>query len=343
MERESDEQEGKKEVEDFYAPWRLTRKKPLYVFSVNIDAINAKHGYSACERFLSEFTALMIIDESTRIKNAKAARTKKAKKLGKMARARRILSGTPMPKSPVDLFAQFDFLKEGLIGHKSLTAFTSEFAVLLSEDDPEMQAILRQLAGRVHGIPQVVKKDSLGRPMFKNLSKLSALIEPHSFRALKKDCLDLPSKIYKQVFFELSSAQRAIYSKLELDYEYEHEDSDMGIEESLSFAAIAARTKMKQVTSGFINVYGDAVLMDPKDNPRMEAFKDIVESIENMGDDEGRDKQFIVWAMYDQEITNICELLAEKGIDFRQYTGSTSQPERRLPSMISRQGNTSVS
>lgn len=318
---------AKKEVEDFYAPWRLDRKRPLMVFTINIDAINSKNGYEACERFLSEFTALMVIDESTRIKNAKAQRTKKAIELGKLARARRILSGTPMPKAPYDLFSQFSFLKKGLIGHTSLVAFMNEFTVLLQAHDPEMQAIMRGLGGKVYGIPQVVKKDDRGRPMFKNLDKLARLIEPHSFRALKSDCLDLPPKVYKPTYFELTKSQRDIYATLELDYEYQHDDSDLGVSESLSFAAIAARTKMKQVTSGFINVYGEPVLLKPEDNPRMAAFKEVVDSLEDTWD---YDTQFIVWAMYDEEIKHICEELERRGILYRQYTGSTSDADREL-------------
>lgn len=316
---------AKAEIEKFYEPWRLETRRPLMVFTINIDAINHAAGYAACERFLTQFKTMMVIDESTRIKNVKAQRTKKAIKLGEMAIARRILSGTPMPKAPSDLFSQFSFLKKGLVGTSSYSAFMNEFAVLLDAQDPEMQAIMRNLAGKVHGIPQVVKKDVFGRPMFRNLEKLSRLIDPHSFRVKKEDCLDLPSKIYKPVYFELSVKQRDVYAKLELDYEYSHEDSDMGVQEDMSFASIAARTKMKQVTSGFINIYGDPVLLPPEDNPRMNAFQEVLDSMEDTMDSE---QQFIVWAMYDEEIKHVCEELEKRGILWRKYTGSTTQADR---------------
>lgn len=317
---------AKAAVEKFFEPWRVTTKRrPLMLMSINIDAINFAAGYEMCERFLGEFRVLMVIDESTRIKNSKAARTKKAIKLGTLAVGRRILSGTPVTKAPFDLFAPFTFLKKGLIGHTSLVAFMNEFTVLLQAHDPEMQAIMRGLGGKVHGIPQVVKKDEMGRPLFKNLDKLASLIAPHSFRVRKDECLDLPSKIYKPVFFDLSKSQRDIYSKLELDYQYDHTDDELDVFESMSFAAIAARTKMKQVTSGFINVYGEPALLPPEDNPRMEAFEEQLDSFEDASDE---NSQFIVWAMYDEEIRQICETLEKRGISYRQYVGATSQPER---------------
>lgn len=312
------------ELEDFFAPWHLERRRPLMVFSINIDSVNTKHGYDVIERFIAFSRTMAVVDESTRIKNAKALRTKKTIKLGRNATCRRILSGTPMPKSPIDLFSQFDFLKSGLLGTKSLAAFTAEYAVLMDMDDPDMQAIMRNLAGKVHGMPQVVKKDEYGRPMFKNLARLSAMIEPHSYRVKKEDCLDLPPKVYSPIFFELSNKQKDVYKQLEIEYEYLFQDSDSGVEENMSFAAIAARTKMKQVTSGFINIYGDPVLMDAADNPRMSTFIDLVETLEENDDQQ----QFIVWAMFDQELEQIMSVLNKMGIPCAKYAGDTPKASR---------------
>lgn len=315
---------GKQRIEDFFEPWKLDRRRPLMVLSMNIDAVNTKHGYAIAERFLESYRVMAVIDESTRIKNPKAARTKKTIKLGRKAIARRILSGTPMPKSPLDLFSQFDFLREGLLGTKSFAAFTAEYAVLLQPEDPEMQAIMRNLAGKVFGIPQVVKKDEFGRPLFKNLERLKRMIAPHSYRVRKEDCLDLPEKIYKPIFFELTSKQRDIYKQLEIEYEYLLNDEESGLSENMSFAAIAARTKMKQVTSGFINIYGEPILMEPRDNPRMAAFIELIDTLE----DREEPQQFIVWAMFQEELNQIMAVLEERGIVAAKYAGDTPTERR---------------
>ena len=315
----------KTELEEFFEPWKIAdRKRPLMVLSINIDAINTKNGYELAERFLKTYKTMMVVDESTRIKNPKAARTKKVIKLGRLAIARRILSGTPMPKSPLDLYSQFDFLKAGLLGTTSFAAFTSEYAVVMDASHPDMQAIMRNLAGKVHGIPQVVQKDELGRPMYKNLGRLRAMTEPHSYRVRKDECLDLPPKVYKPVFFELTNKQRDVYKQLEIEYEYLFVDSDAGVEENMSFAAIAARTKMKQVTSGFINIYGEPVLMEAKDNPRMQTFIEIIETLE----DSEEEQQFIVWAMFNEELDQIMEQLEKMGITCAKYAGDTPKSQR---------------
>ncbi len=287
----------------------------LRIFAINIEAVNTAAGYDELETFLGAMRVMMAVDESTRIKNPAAKRTEKVIELGRSAIARRILSGTPLTKAPTDLFSQFDFLKPGLLGTTSYRAFMSEYAVLLKPDSPQMQAIMRKLAGKVRGIPQVVAEDANGNKMWKNLDRLSEMIKPHSYRVKKEDCLDLPPKVYQTVTFELDPKQRDVYERLKEDYHYDNDGDDM------KFEAIATRTKMKQVTSGFISVYGEATLLDPKINPRMDAFKEVLQDV---------DGQFIVWAMFEEEINQLVVALEEAGISLCTYYGATSKADREL-------------
>ncbi|WP_211257027.1 SNF2-related protein, partial [Xanthomonas pisi] len=101
----------------------------------------------------------MIIDESTRIKNNTAKRSIKVVELGRLAKARRILSGTPLPRSPADIYMQYHFLEAGLLGTKSFRALNSEFTVLLETHDPEMQAIHKKIGGNGSSSPQVARKN----------------------------------------------------------------------------------------------------------------------------------------------------------------------------------------
>ena len=55
---------------------------------------------------------LLIVDESTTIKNKQAQRTKALCELGKLAKYRRILTGSPVTKSPLDLYTQCEFLSK---------------------------------------------------------------------------------------------------------------------------------------------------------------------------------------------------------------------------------------
>lgn len=301
----------KKAMDDLYAANGSPPK--LRVLCVNVEAMNFKPTQEEVHRFLNTFRVMLVVDESTRIKNPKASRTKHVIKAARMATARRILSGTPLTKAPTDLFSQFDCLKEGLLGTTSYAAFTAQYAVLLQPGDPKMQAIMRKLGGKVRGTPQVVATDQDGNKMWKNLDKLAEMIAPHSYRVRKKDCLDLPEKIYKSLYFDLTPEQMRVYDKLKDEYEYSDETV------SLSLQAIAARTKLKQVTSGFINVEGEPRLVDPGENPRMDLFKEVIQDVEG---------QFIVWAMFEQELLQIKKACDDAGLKSALYYGATKAEER---------------
>jgi SNF2 family DNA or RNA helicase len=304
----------KKALAEYDKIWVSLDKNPnLRVLAINVEAVNTEAGYDAVEKFIACFRVMFIVDESTRIKNPGAKRTEKVIKLGRQAIARRILTGTPITKAPTDIFSQFDFLKSGLLGTTSYRAFVAEYAVLLDPGSPQMQAIMRKVGGR--GVPQVVAEDAKGNKMWRNLDKLAAMIAPHSYRVRKEDCLDLPPKVYQTITFELDSKQRQVYDRLKEDYHYDNDGDDM------SFEAIATRTKLKQVTSGFINVYGEPQLLDVSSNPRMAAFKTAIEDV---------DGQFIVWAMFEEEIKHIIAALEDAGISFCTYYGATSKQDREL-------------
>ena len=128
-------------------------------------------------------------------------------KSAREAEARRILSGKPLTKAPMDLFSQFDFLKKGLLGTDSYRAFVAEFAVLLDPRSPKMQGLIRKLGPKA-AFAQIVDTDENGKKMYRNLEKLYGLIQPHTFRVRKADVLNLPPKVYEQKVFDLSDAQR---------------------------------------------------------------------------------------------------------------------------------------
>ena len=71
----------------------------------------------------------MAIDESTTIKNPGAKRTKALVALGKQAKYRRILTGSPVTKSPLDLYKQCEFLDIWLLGHQSYYSFRTRYAL----------------------------------------------------------------------------------------------------------------------------------------------------------------------------------------------------------------------
>lgn len=283
----------------------------LPLLSINVDALNTKKGMEAAMRFLRRFRTMTIIDESQRIKNPKAGRSKKAYQLANFSRSRRIASGTMIANSPLDAFGQMHFLRPGLLGTTSYRAFVAEFAELLPPTSPLVQSAMERSRSRF--APQIVKRDAVGRPVYRNLDKLSELMAPYVYRVTKDECLDLPDKIYKTHYFELEPKQRAVYNLIEETARYEMDNGRVDI-----YNALTLINKLRQATSGFIMVDGEAQELAPEP-ARLKAFIDMLEDVEG---------KFIVWASFKEEIKQITRALRAAGIEAVEYHGGVSDGER---------------
>ena len=82
----------------------------LHIIIMNVEAFSTDKGKEFASKFLSCHETLMVIDESTTIKNPSAKRTKSILSLAKEAKYRRIMTGSPVTKNPLDLFSQCYFL-----------------------------------------------------------------------------------------------------------------------------------------------------------------------------------------------------------------------------------------
>ena len=91
----------------------------LHIFIMNVEALSTKIGLEAARQFLNVKRVLFAIDESTTIKNPGAKRTKNILRLSKFGKYRRILTGSPVTKSPLDLYTQCFFLDPFLLDHAS--------------------------------------------------------------------------------------------------------------------------------------------------------------------------------------------------------------------------------
>ena len=294
----------------------LKKTGKLRILAMNIDAIVTKDGFDLAKRFCQTFKVMIVIDESTRIKNEDAERHKAAQKLGRYVTHRFEGTGLPITNRPNDLFGQFQWLQSGLLGTDSYRAFVAEYNVLL---DPEEDWQLKKMIEKNPRLKyaQITKKDDItGRPVYRNLDKLNALIAPHSYRVLKKECTDLPDKVFKQIFFELTPKQRAVYKTMEDDLRIELDDGSIE-----GIAKLNVATKLQQITSGFVLLKdGSTVLLGPKDNPRLKALRELMEDLDG--------KKVIIWAWFKEEIKAIAALMKEMGRAPVQYHGGISDKDR---------------
>jgi len=285
----------------------------LRVLAMNIDALNTEAGFTYARRFLNATKAMLIIDESSRIKNPDAARTKSLMRLQALAPYRRLATGTPITKAPMDVFAQMEFLESGLLGTTSYRAFVAEYADLMSPSHPMMAKMAMRNPRAAHA--QIVARNPDGTPRWRNLDKLQRLLQPHTFRVLKKDCLDLPEKIYQQVYFDLSPAQLKAYEMLRDDLRVEVPENGV-----MTVSALAALVKLQQVTSGFVLASGTVTYVG-KQNPRLAALIDYAADVEG---------KIIVWARFKEELRAIAQAFADEGMKVVEYHGDVNDRMREI-------------
>lgn len=314
----------KRKLRRLLTPAKIRGELP--VLAMNIDAVNTPTGNGYLRNFLRIYDSVLILDESSRIKNPAARRTKRLLALTSMAPSRRLASGTMMPNGPPDLFSQMEFLcLDGkLLGTTSYRAFVAEYAELLPRKHGQMKHIIEGIARRKGKepqeipdgwLPQLIATDVMGAPRWKNLEKLQAMLKPYIFRVLKKDCLDLPDKIYQTYSFVLSPSQRRVYATAEQQLRYERDTGELDI-----FNALTKIIKLRQIVSGFIMLDGEATELPAlHTNPRMKLFLELVRDLK---------EPFIVWASFREEIAQIAQALKELNIECVQYHGGVKTKDR---------------
>lgn len=269
----------------------------LTIFVMNVESFSSLKGKQAGEWMAKALgsNGLIAIDESTTIKNHKAKRTKALMKIASGFKYRRLLTGSPVTKSPMDIYAQAEFLRPGLLGYDSYYAFQGRYAV-----------VQRKTMG-ASAFQQIVG--------FKNLDELTRKIDMFSYRVLKKDCLDLPDKIYTVRYVDMTPEQISMYNQIRQHAMVLLENGEM----STAPAVITQMLRLQQILSGHLKTDdGDTVYFPSK---RMDALKEILQE---------HDGKAIIWSRFRYDIQQITKMLNETFGDgcAAAYYGDTSDDER---------------
>ena len=270
------------DVPYFIYSWNKSKKDietdKLKIYLINTEALSHKSGVSFVKEILTRYPRnIFIIDESTSIKNQSALRTKSILKLSQLALYKRILTGSPVTKSPLDLYTQCAFLSPELLGFSSFYSFRARYAV--------MDAINVGNQRYIH-VPKY----------YVNLDELNGKLRKFSYRVRKDDCLDLPDKIKQLRTIQLSTEQRMVYNNLK--------DKAIAImqDESVSFTVkLVELLRLHQITNGFLKT-DEGNIKEFKDNPKMEELLNILEQIEGKA---------IIWANYVHNIESITSKLID--------------------------------
>ena len=247
----------------------------LKILIMNVEAFSTSKGLDFAHSFLNIFggRALIGIDESTTIKSPTAKRTKNILKIGDLAKYRRILTGSPVTKSPLDLYTQCKFLDPFHLDEASYYAFRARYANMVK----------RNFGGRT---VQLVTS-------YRRLDELTEKLEKFSYRVLKEDCLDLPEKVFVTRNVELSDDQKKMYLTMKKAAIAEHEGKIMS-----SMSALTTLLRLHQITCGHMKT-DDGDVLAIKNN-RLTALMECLEET---------DGKVIIWANYREDIKNIVDSL----------------------------------
>jgi SNF2 family DNA or RNA helicase len=284
---------GKKKEEELNKLFKSS--DDLHILIMNVEALSTKKGKIFAAKFLSCHESMMAVDESTTIKNPTAIRTKTIIDLGKDVKYKRILTGSPVTKSPLDLFTQCYFLDPWLLDQQSYYSFKTRYA------------IMRQInvSGRMI---QIVSG-------YRNLGELSNQLKPFSFRCLKDDCLDLPAKTFMKRIIQLTDEQQKVYDqmkKLAL--------AELNGKLTTTVNAITQIMRLHQITCGHFKS-DDGTVQKLKNN-RLDELMDVLSEMEGKA---------VIWAHYRYDIEVIVSAIKKEYGDNTvvTYYGDTTTDDRQ--------------
>ena len=280
----------KEKLDSLFEPEEL-----LHILIMNVEAFSTTKGVEFASKFLSCHNTLMVIDESTTIKTPKAKRTKSIVHLSESAKYRRIMTGSPVTKNPLDLYSQCYFLDPFHLEHESYYSFRTRYAIMKTANISGRQIQL------VNG--------------FKNLGELSDKLKPFSYRVLKEDCLDLPDKIYMKRNIKLSPDQFKLYEQMRKEAL-----AVLNGKQTTTVNTLTQLMRLQQITCGHFTA--DDGSTQPIVNNRLSELMNVLDETEGKA---------IIWAHYQFDITSIIrEIVKVHGPgSVVDYYGLTPQDERQ--------------
>ena len=267
----------------------------LSVLIMNIEALSTPRGVDFARSFIFSGSCFMVVDESTTIKNHSARRTKNIMKIANLAKYRRIMTGSPVTKSPLDLYSQIQFLGPWFLEQSNYYAFRARYA------------IIQQRSVGSHSFQHVMG--------YQRLDELTAILREFSTRILKSECLDLPDKLYTKRTVAMTPEQLKAYVEMKRAAITFFEDNPM-----TAASVLTQMIRLHQITCGHVKT-DDGEVRPLKNNRIKELLQVLAET----------DGKVIIWAVYRHDIQTIeKEIANEYGKEtVASYYGDTKDADRQ--------------
>jgi SNF2 family DNA or RNA helicase len=298
--------ENKKTDKFKYALKNILKEEfPVLIVRLEMFQRNNKNLQAFLNTFFDEPT-LVILDESSKIKNVATERTPRLIEYTYKAKYKTILTGTPWTESPLDIFSQMEFLHPGFwykyngewtksILKKHWYIFRNRYAIMQKITTGEGRTFQTIVGTR--RTEEIAKK-----------------IQPYVTQQKKVDWLDLPEKIFQVLHVEMNKEQKAAYKSLKDKFILEYGDQVLTVQNKVTLL-----TRLRQVAGGFYPETGEEIGKAPG----------IEMLLEDVAEYSGK---VIIAASYVAEIQGITKALRKVyGADqVCTYYGATKDREHEL-------------
>lgn len=246
--------------------------------------------YESCWRLEKEISKwkpdLIVCDESSKIKNPGTSQSRALHRLGKLTKFNIILTGTPITNNPLDIFSQYKFLDENVLG-SSYYLFRNRYAVFGGYQN-------HQIIG------------------YRHLAELVEKVHDIAYRIKIEDAVDLPPFIDEMRTINLEPKAQSIYRQIEQDcYATLSADAEVTARNVLT-----QLLRLSQCTGGYIRDDVSGVAQGVS-TAKIEALEDIVDACLN------ENKKVVVFARFVPEIEAIESLMKKKAIGYALIYGAT--------------------
>jgi len=229
---------------------------------------------------------LVVVDESHRIKGAQSNTSRALARVRDLTPRRLILTGTPMPHSPLDVFGQWRFLAP------------EAFATKLADGtfQPWSFARFRERYAKLGGW---MGKEVVG---FQRLDELQDRMAENAIVVRKADALDLPPTTDAVVDVTLSSKERKAYESMKRQLAAELDSGDLAVAPN----KLAQLMRLRQITSGYLpNSDAETATLGTS---KVDAAASIVTDVM------GSERRVVVFAHFVHEVAAIAEAIRKAGV-----------------------------
>ena len=242
---------------------------------------------------------LLVLDESTAVKNPTAKQTRACMWLRKRSGRAVLMTGTPIAHSPVDLLSQANLLHPSILSDRpgeylNLLQFRSRYCVMGGYQGRKVLS-------------------------FHHLEDLQARLKPHTLRRLKKDCLDLPEKLDPVIHtVTLTPESWRLYTEMRNHAIVQLASGDV----SIAKQAVVKLIRLSQLTSGHLGGVGEK----PQETGSEKIDALVAWVSERLEEDPTY--KLVVWSQFRADVARLAEALKPLPIEIGLLWGQTSTGER---------------